>query len=393
MANVVEVRLSEEQQEGTESVLAQWLKREGDLVQRDEPIAEVSTDKVSLEIAAPVSGRIQKLLKAENEPVEPGQVLALIEEGDAQVVQKQPRAAEQQASSSAMNTRDGALQLSPAVRQALKKYNLDPHSIKGSGRDGRITVEDVEQAAQAQKTDAHDTISRSIPHSPMRRAIANRMVESLLHTAPHVTSVFEVDMTAVLEHRATQRAEFERAGIKLTLTSYILCAASQALRAVPEINSRWHDDRLELFDTHHIGVGVAMEDSRGEAGLVLPVLRHCEERDLRSMSEELQRITEKARAGQLSKEEMQGATFSLSNHGMSGSLLAAPIIIPQPQSAILGIGKLQKRPVVQSGRNGEDELIIRPMCYVTLTIDHRVIDGFKANAFLARFCEVLEGWA
>ena len=174
---------------------------------------------------------------------------------------------------------------------------------------------------------------------------------------------------------------------KLTYTAYIAAAAAEAMKAAPAINSRWHDDRLEIFDDVNIGVGTAL----GDKGLIVPVLRKVQTLSLKGIAAGLDELIEKARREQLTAKDVSGGTFTISNHGVSGSLFAAPIIINQPQSAILGVGKLQKRVVVREV-DGADAIQIRPMAYVSLTIDHRVVDGHQTNAWLSRFVEVLEGW-
>jgi 2-oxoglutarate dehydrogenase E2 component (dihydrolipoamide succinyltransferase) len=226
--------------------------------------------------------------------------------------------------------------------------------------------------------------SHRVPHTATRKRIAEHMVQSLLHTAPHVTTVFEADLTAVLEHRQRNKEEFARRGAPLTLTAYFLQASVAAIRAVPEANSRWTDSALEVFDFMHIGIAAALE-----TGLVVPVLRDVQARDLFDTAKGLEDLVSRARDGRLATTDVRGGTFTISNHGVSGSLVATPIIINQPQAAILGIGKLEKRPVVSSDADGgEDRIVIRPRCYVTLTIDHRVMDGHQANRFLQTFV----GW-
>jgi 2-oxoglutarate dehydrogenase E2 component (dihydrolipoamide succinyltransferase) len=220
----------------------------------------------------------------------------------------------------------------------------------------------------------------------MRRSIAQHMAQSVA-VAPHVTTVFEADLSAIVAHREANRAAFEADGIKLTYTAYFVRASVAALQAVPEVNSRWHDDALELFDECNIGVATALP----QGGLILPVIHRAQTLDLRATAERLRDLTGRARDGALSPDEVRHGTFSISNHGVSGSLLAAPIVIPQPQSAILGVGKLERRPVARE-RSGKEVVEVRPMCYVTLTIDHRVLDGYQANAFLARWVEEIEGW-
>jgi 2-oxoglutarate dehydrogenase E2 component (dihydrolipoamide succinyltransferase) len=214
------------------------------------------------------------------------------------------------------------------------------------------------------------------------------MVESLLQTAPHVTTVFEVDLTAVLAHRAAHKKDFEQRGASLTLTSYFVAACVDAIRAVPEANSRWTDEALLLNEQIDIGVATALESR----GLVVPVIRNVAGLDLFGIVASLGELVGRAREDRLTPADLRGGTFTISNHGVSGSLVAAPIVINQPQSAILGIGRLEKRAVVVEN-DGRDEIVIRPRCYVTLTIDHRVLDGHQANRFLEVLVRRLEGWS
>jgi 2-oxoglutarate dehydrogenase E2 component (dihydrolipoamide succinyltransferase) len=211
------------------------------------------------------------------------------------------------------------------------------------------------------------------------------MVESALKTAPHVTAVFEADLSAILKHRQENYEPFSKKGVRLTYTAYFVVAAVKALQAVPEVNSRWHDDALELMEDCNIGFATAVE-----GGLLVPVIARAQTLDLWGIASRLQELTNKARTGKLEPQDLKNGTFTLTNHGVSGSLIATPII-NQPQSAILGIGKLEKRPVVVVD-NGVDVLQIKPMAYITLTIDHRALDGFQANRFLSKFTEVLASW-
>jgi len=221
----------------------------------------------------------------------------------------------------------------------------------------------------------------------MRRRIAEHMSMSVA-TAPHVTAVFEADFGAIIADRTRRKAEFESQGVKLTYTAYIVAACVQAMAAAPAVNSRWREDALEIFDDFNIGVGTAL----GESGLIVPVVHRAQSLSLLGIAARLQEMTERARTGKLTASDVQGGTFSISNHGVSGSLVAAPIIINQPQSAIVGVGKLEKRVVVREV-DGADALAIRPMAFVTLSIDHRALDGHQTNAWLTRFVETLEGWA
>ena len=223
-----------------------------------------------------------------------------------------------------------------------------------------------------------------MPHTAVRKRIADHMVLSLLHTAPHVTTVFEANLSDVLQHRQRNKDDFARRGAPLTLTAYFLQAAVAGIRSVPEANSRWTDTALEIYDSMHIGVATALD-----TGLVVPVLRDVQSRDLFETARGLEELVSRTREGRLSTADVRGGTFTISNHGVSGSLVATPIVINQPQSAILGVGKLEKRAVVVTAANGEERITIEPRCYVTLTIDHRVMDGHRANRFLQSFVEHL----
>lgn len=220
----------------------------------------------------------------------------------------------------------------------------------------------------------------------MRRAIAEHMSSSVA-VAPHVTAVFEVDFSAIIAHRAAHKSDYADQGVKLTFTSYFLMACVRAMHAVPEVNSQWHDDGLELFSNINIGVGTAL----GNDGLIVPVVKNMQEKNLFGAATALQDMTERARNNSLRPDDVQGGTFTISNHGVSGSLVASPIIINQPQSAILGVGKLEKRVVVRTVGD-EDVLAVKPMAYVSLTIDHRALDGHQTNAWLSELVATIEGW-
>jgi 2-oxoglutarate dehydrogenase E2 component (dihydrolipoamide succinyltransferase) len=374
MAELVAIAAPADQEEGTEMVVGTWLKNVGESVTQNEPLLEITTDKVTVEIAAPATGILREILKSADQPIQAGEVLGRIEVGAVEAAGA-PAAAE----------------LTAAVRRLLAQHGLEPSAISGTGRGGRITVQDVEahvasrpSSPAAAEPGAYP--SRKVPHTGMRRSIAQHMIQSVA-VAPHVTTIFEADLSAIVDHREAHRGAFEADGINLTYTAYFIRASVAALQAVPEVNSRWHDDALELFGDCNIGVATALP----QGGLILPVIHRAQTLDLRATAGRLQDLTQRARAGALSPSDVQHGTFSISNHGVSGSLIAAPIVIPQPQSAILGVGKLERRPVARE-RSGKDVVEVRPMCYVTLTIDHRVLDGYQANAFLARWVEEIEGW-
>ncbi|MBV9695366.1 MAG: 2-oxo acid dehydrogenase subunit E2 [Gammaproteobacteria bacterium] len=399
MTDPVDITAPAEQTEGTRSQLLRWLKRVGEPVQRNEPLIELETDKVTVEVAAPASGVLSEILKQEQDEVTPGETLGRI--APAVAAAATPPAAPSASpprgpAAAAARTTAGAL--SPAVRRLLTEHGLSPAAISGSGEGGRITVDDVLAAAQrgapapapASRPAAsapEGAPSHRIPHTPVRKRIAEHMVQSLLHTAPHVTTVFEADLGAVLAHRARHREALAREGVSLTLTAYFVQACVAAIRAVPEANSRWSDNELEVYEAMHVGIATAVEGT----GLMVPVLRDAQALDLRGTAAALGELTARARENRLTPADMRGGTFTISNHGVSGSLLAAPIIINQPQSAILGVGKLERRAVV-SGEGAQEQVVVRPRCYVTLTLDHRVMDGHRANRFLSTLVERLERW-
>jgi 2-oxoglutarate dehydrogenase E2 component (dihydrolipoamide succinyltransferase) len=422
----IDVRAPAEQTEGTRSQVLRWLKAVGDTVGENEPLIELETDKVTVEVAAPASGVLREILRHEQEEIEPGGLLGRIEPAGAAPhtavtpLERGQTAEPERAGGAASRARRASAAgaetrpLSPAVLRLLAEHQLEAPDVHGTGADGRITVQDVLRQARkagaapersgaapaqpaspsapsrpvaAKPADAALPPSRSVPHSAMRKRIAEHMVESLLHTAPHVTTVFEANMTAVLAHRKRHQEEFTKRGAPLTVTAYFVAAAVAAIRAVPEANARWTDAALEIFDRIEIGIATALEDG----GLIVPVLRDAGSLDLFGTAQGLATLVARARDGKLQPADVRGGTFTISNHGVSGSLLATPIVINQPQSSILGVGKLQKRPVVVE-EQGEERIVVRPMCYVTLTIDHRVMDGQQANRFLAAFTSALERW-
>lgn len=397
MTKLVEV-IMPAAQEGTESIVSNWFVSVGEYVAANAPLVELSTDKVMMELPAPVSGVVREIRKAANAEVKPGEVLGVIDTaGEAGVAAPERGgsvpggAAAPRRDALAMGTSAGAAELSPAVKRLLREHGLDVAEVRGTGQGGRITAADVTRHVAAKPAPGIEPAggaipSRRVPHSPMRRMIAQHMSQSVA-VAPHVTSVFEADLTAVIHHREAHKDEFAQRGARLTMTAYFVAATVAALRAVPAVNSRWHDDALELFEDLNIGVATAL----GGEGLIVPVLHKAQELDLFELARRLEDLTLRARENRLESREVQQGTFTISNHGVSGSLMAAPIIINQPQSAILGIGKMERRAVVID-QAGCDTFVARPMCYVTLTIDHRVLDGFQANAFLSAFVESLQGW-
>ncbi|MEM6531008.1 MAG: 2-oxo acid dehydrogenase subunit E2 [Myxococcota bacterium] len=399
MSDWLEIRIPEDMEKEATFELAGWMKKVGDAIGADEPIAEVATDKAVYEIVSPAAGTVREILAEAETEVSPGQVIARVEaHGESRAVP-----APEKASTNASVAKAPVVPSEPvsvrmdrpaphaSVLRLARKYGVSLDTLNGTGRDGRVTRRDL-RAALGQRTMVAaapaasypkiDGPSRSVRHDSMRRSIAANMANSVA-VAPHVTAVFECDLTAVLEDRRARKAALAERGVKLTYTAYFLQACVEAIRAAPEVNSRWHDDALEIFGDVHIGVGTAL----GDRGLVVPVVRNVQDRDLEGCAAELTRLTELARERKLRRGDMEGSTFTVSNHGVQGTLIASPIIIRQPESAILGLGKVEERAIVRNG-----EVTIRPMMYVTLTIDHRALDAFHTNTFLSRFCEVLESW-
>ncbi len=443
-ARLIDVRAPQEQTEGTRSQILRWLKSSGETVELDEPLLELETDKVTVEIASPAAGVLREVLKQAEEEISPGELLARIEPGASAAIEPSGAAERggtvQDGAVQELTARGGTAQdvtaqgpavvdgagrdslaalagarsaragssarLSPAVKRLLAQHGLDAGAVQGTGQEGRITVDDVLRhvagsVCTAARPGSHHSGAddrqddpsggrqqgRRVPHTAMRKRIAERMVRSLLHAAPHVTTVFEADFSAVLAHRNRHKEAFAAQGAPLTLTSYVLAACVDAIRAVPEANARWTDDALEIFDHIDVGVGTALPDH----GLIVPVIRSVHTLSLPGIARELGRLVGLARENRLAPGDVRGGTFTISNHGVSGSLLAAPIVIHQPQTAILGVGRVEKRPVVIE-EDGIERIVARPRAYLTLTIDHRVMDGHRANQFLEVLVRRLQTW-
>lgn len=375
------------EQEGTKAVVKNWLKKVGDAVRVDDPIVELETDKVAVEIAATTDGVLHEILLESGSEVEPGTVLGRIAKRGAVAAETiVARAVTARAATPAAVGAADTSQLPPGIRRLLAEHNLEARNVPSSS--GKLTREDILAEVERRAKDGPQSAAAvtRVPHDSMRKRIADHLTQSI-QTAPHVTAMFEADLSAVIAHRTAHKAAFERDGANLTFTPYFVAASVAAMKAAPAVNGRWFADRIEIYDDVNVGVGTAL----GEKGLIVPVIQRAQTLSLLEIARRLTELTEKARAGALAPADVRGGTFSISNHGVSGSLVAAPIIINQPQSAILGIGKLQKRAVVRE-TGGRDAVEIRPMAYVTLTIDHRVIDAFQTNAWLTRFIETLESW-
>ena len=397
---MIEVRVPDEQ-EGTKAVFRAWLKQIGDAVSENDPLVELETDKVTQEVPAPGAGVLAEILLDTDAEAVPGALLARISteaSAEAGPQKAKPSAAtSREAAAAAPGPRpsagngDAETRLSPSVRRACLQHGIDASRIEGTGRNGRVTREDVDRAvASATVVSVGEPATaqprhfspQDIPHDRMRLTIAENMVRAVSE-APHVTAVFEADFSAVAAHKAAMASR----GVKLSYTAYIVKAAAEAMAIAPAINGRWEKDRIAISPTIDIGVGTAL----GEKGLVVPIVKDAGSLSLEQTGAKLDELTRRARDGKLERSDVSGGSFTISNHGVSGSLLAAPIILHQGQAAILGIGKLEKRVVVRE-IGGQDAIVVRPMAYVTLTIDHRVVDGHQTNAWLTRFVEILENW-
>ena len=380
--------------EGTRATVLRWCKVVGDAVIKDEPLLELETDKVTVEVPAPASGILIEVLKQVDAEVVPDDVLARLSlngESTAPPAAVPTFAvATPQDPPAASSVRDASRPLSPSVRRLLHEHSIAAADIDGTGRNGRITAQDVtrqvaDSEARITDSDARTGSSR-IPHTAIRRRVAEHMARSLIE-APHVTTLFEADLTRVLAHRTRHAPGYESRGARLTLTAYFISACVRALRAHPQVNATFHPDALELHGDVNIGVGTAL----GNKGLIVPVIHRAQALNLFGIAQRLGQVVEAARTGKLAPNDVRGGTFTISNHGVGGSLLAAPIVINQPQVAILGAGKVQRRVcVVQVGN--EEAVCVRSMCYLTLTIDHRALDAFQANAFLNLVVTTLQEW-
>lgn len=398
-----------------EGTVSRWLKKVGDSVKMNEPLLEVETDKVNTEIPSPASGAVLKLLVEEGAVVKVGEVMALIgEAGEATAdapaaMPKEAVAAPAAAAPAAIarvgqsgNGGNGGPRVSPLVANIAAQHGIDVSAIPGTGMGGRVTKKDIlayietgtpasvaaMPTAPAPADHAHAAPpapgkpGEVVPLSPRRKRIAEHMVLSKLHTAPHVTTVFEADLSAVTAHREANKKSYADRGVNLTFTAYFMAAAARALREHAMVNSQWTDQGILLKPEVNVGMAVAVDE-----GLIVPVVKRADELSLIGLARVVNDLSARARANQLKPDEVQGGTFTITNHGVSGSLFATPII-NQPQTGILGVGAIQKRVVVLEG----DLIAIRPMVYLTLTFDHRILDGATADFFVAEVKLQLENW-
>jgi len=405
----IEVKVPQLPESVADATLISWHKSPGDQVSRDENLVDLETDKVVLEVPAPASGVLKEIRIADGTTVTSGEILALLEEGEASSEASEPAAAapgakpapqtpepQAQASQSEREEDRGgsADKLSPAVRRLVEEHSLDASRIPGSGRDGRITKADVMQFLQSKdKPAARPEQGSSAASSPaagsrgerrvamtrLRTRIADRMVEAQ-QAAAMLTSFNEVDLSEVMRLRKQYQESFEKKyGARIGYMSFFVKAAIEALRKFPVVNASVEGSDIIYHDYHDIGIAVSTE-----RGLLVPVLRNAEALSFADIEKSIVDYATRARDGQIQIGEITGGTFTITNGGVFGSLMSTPIINP-PQSAILGMHKIQERPMVVDG-----EIRIRPMMYIALTYDHRIIDGREAVQFLVSVKESLE---
>ena len=413
----------------TEGTLAQWLKKPGEAVAADEPIASLETDKVSVEVPSPVAGVLTEQLAQEGDNVAVGAVIARIDEKSTAAAVPQASPAQAAAASttnpagagetpalrdnapapvSEGEQEDHITTLSPAVRRAVLEYHVDPSSIRGTGKDGRLTKDDVIAAADAQKAGAATVAppqarepSAPAPAVPpaqlkapaalgerreervkmtrLRQTVARRLKEAQ-NTAAMLTTFNDVDMTAVIEARSRYKDLFEKKhGIRLGFMGFFVKACALAAKDVPSVNGSIEGDEIVYHD--YLDVSIAVSAPKG---LVVPVIRNSDRMSFAEIEKTIADFGKRAKEGSLTVEDMQGGTFTISNGGVFGSLLSTPIINP-PQSAVLGMHRIEERPVVKDGL-----IVARPMMYLALSYDHRLIDGREAVTFLVRVKEAIE---
>jgi 2-oxoglutarate dehydrogenase dihydrolipoamide succinyltransferase (E2 component) len=418
-----------------EGTITKWLKSVGDKVKEYDPLIEINTDKVDTEVPSPADGVLLEILVPEGTVVQAGQLLAWIGSAGeeppsggfvptpAAVSTEHPDTDGRQAPAPTAAVAEAAVTpgrhrdlgfISPVVAKIASEHDLDLRHVQGSGQGGRITKKDVLAYLEAHPTlqtpaapvappttrpapipprpvgppaPAFEAIPGEIlPLTPVRRAIAEHMLLSK-HTSPHVTTVMEADLSRILAHRQANKEAFARDGVNLTFTAYFVAAAVAALQAYPVVNSSWSDEGIRLHRQINIGIATSL----GEEGLIVPVVKNADGLSLLGLARAVNDLAQRARARRLQPDEVQGGTFTITNHGVSGSLFATPII-NQPQAAILGVGVIQKRAVVVSHETLGDVIAIRPMAYLTLTFDHRILDGAIGDYFLGKLIETLQNW-
>ena len=397
--DVVMPQMGESVAEGT---IVRWMKKVGDTVDRDEPLFEISTDKVDAEIPSPSAGVVAEIRAQEGETVPVNSVVAVIK-GAGEVVAAAPPAVAPPATPAAREPEPAARPVSragenlarerssPLVRQLAAEHHVEISQVQGTGIGGRVTKHDILAFVEQRGRGAGPTAVESTPivrgaedrvekMSVMRKKIAEHMVLSR-RTAAHVHSVFEVNLSRVSGIRESRKAAYEAQGTKLTYLSFIVKAAAEALQAWPVINASTDGDQIVYHKDVNIGVAVALE-----WGLIVPVIRNADQLDLLGLSRVIADLAAKARAKQLKPEDVSGGTFTVTNPGAFGALFGMPII-NQPQLAILDVGAIEKRPVVVN-----DTVMACPTAFMALGFDHRIIDGAVADQFMSRVKQTLENW-
>jgi 2-oxoisovalerate dehydrogenase E2 component (dihydrolipoyl transacylase) len=414
----VSIRMPQLGESVVEGTIGRWLKQPGDWVEKDEPIAEIITDKVNAELPSPVAGRVEALLVAEGATVPAGQEIARVAEADSAPPAPASPPAEGGVAPVEPPSRAPAgrrIRSSPLVRRLAEEHQIDLTQVRGTGLGGRITKDDIlkylaerERAAPVEKPPAivrepaaavppPPTAAAApppvlpstplaageerLPLSPMRRTIAEHLTRTH-QTVPAAWTMVEVDVTALVRWREQVREEFRRReGVELTYLAPFVQVVVEALKEFPLLNARWEDEHIVLRRNIHLGIAVALED-----GLIVPVLHHAEERNLVGIARALADLIARARAGTLTLSDVQGATFTVNNTGAFGSIVSVPII-PQGQSGIVTMEAIVKRPVVV-----DDAIAIRSLMNVCLSFDHRVVDGAVAGRFLQSIKRRLEGF-
>ncbi|WP_367607969.1 2-oxoglutarate dehydrogenase complex dihydrolipoyllysine-residue succinyltransferase [Legionella sp. W05-934-2] len=376
-----------------DATIAAWHKKVGDAVTRDENILDLETDKVVLEVPAPVDGIIKQLHFVEGDTVEAGQILADIEEGAVQAAPEtkaEPAAAETAKAETVKESTTGDDKTTgPAVRRLLAEHDLNANQIKGTGKDGRVTKEDVQNYLDVKKQTpsierptaplAGAREEKRVPMSRLRAKVAERLLAAQ-HNAAMLTTFNEVNLQSVMDLRSKYKDLFEKKhGVKIGFMSFFTKAVVESLKRFPAVNASIDDQDIVYHGYFDIGIAVSTD-----RGLVVPVVRDADQKSLADIEIDIADYANRARSGKLTMEEMQGGTFTITNGGVFGSLLATPIINP-PQTGILGMHKIEQRPVVENG-----EIVIRPMMYVALSYDHRLIDGKESVQFLVSVKELLE---
>jgi 2-oxoglutarate dehydrogenase E2 component (dihydrolipoamide succinyltransferase) len=378
MTDVVMPQMGESIVEGT---LTKWLKKPGDRVERDESLFEISTDKVDTEIPSPAAGVVSEILVEEGQTVGINTVVARIEESGGSGEDTGDKI-------TGATPPEASGPLSPLVRKLAREHNLDLTQMKGTGAGGRITKQDVEAHLAQPAPPPPPPPPAAAPHtrieplSPMRIKIAEHMVLSK-RTSAHVTTIHRIDMTKVAKMRERSKAEFQAAyGFSLTYLPFLTRAAAVALRHFPLLNASLDGSNIIYHNEINIGIAVALEN-----GLIVPVVRSADEKNVAGLQRAIVDLATRARTRQLKPDEVQGGTFSITNFGSYGSLVGTPII-NQPQVAIMGVGTVEKTPVVI-----DDAIAIRSICLLSLSFDHRLIDGALADQFMSKVKQVLEEWS